>query len=120
MSLTALPITASDLTILQQGIGFTTNSTEATQEAQAINTSGSTETVFTYAARLIENNISLSQVAMAVTALMEGGAIAVGNTTTPNTLTLLSTQFLPAQVAVALAHGRVPWFGAIYPGQLQY
>jgi len=39
---------------------------------------------------------------------MEGVTIAVGNTTTPNTLTLLSTQFLPGQVAVALANGFNP------------
>ena len=48
------------------------------------------------------SNISLSQVAMADTAIMEGGTIAVGDTTTPNTLTFLSTEFLPAQVAKAL------------------
>ena len=45
---------------------------------------------------------------MAVSALMEGGTIAVGNTTTPNTLTFLSTRFLPEQVQVALANGFNP------------
>ena len=39
---------------------------------------------------------------------MEGGTIAVGNTTTPNTLTFLSTQFLPAQVATAIANNFNP------------
>ena len=39
---------------------------------------------------------------------MEGATIAVGDTTTPNTLTFLSTQFLPAQVATAIAHGFNP------------
>ena len=45
---------------------------------------------------------------MATSALMEGGTIPVGNTTTPNTLTLLSTQFLPGQVAFALANNFNP------------
>ena len=45
---------------------------------------------------------------MADTAIMEGGTIAVGNTTTPNTLTFLTTQFLPAQVANAVAHNLNP------------
>jgi hypothetical protein len=42
---------------------------------------------------------------MAVSAIAESGTIAVGNTTTPNTLTFLSTQFPPAQVAFAAANG---------------
>ncbi len=45
---------------------------------------------------------------MADTAIMEGGTIAVGDTATPNTLTFLSTKFLPAQVANAVAHGLNP------------
>ena len=53
MSLTALPVTVSDLTTLQSGIQFFTNTAEATTEAAAINAPGATETVFTYAARLI-------------------------------------------------------------------
>jgi len=109
MSLFALPVTVSDLTTLQSGIQFFTNTAEATAEVGSINAPGTTtDSVFIYASKLIQNNISLSQVAMAVSALMEGGTIAVGNTTTPNTLTLLSTQFLPGQVAVALANGFNP------------
>ena len=108
MSLTALPVTVSDLTQLQQGVEFFTNTSEATTEAAAINAPNATETVFTYAARLIQNNISVSQVAMADTAIIEGGTIPVGDTATPNTLTFLSTQFLPAQVANAVAHGLNP------------
>ena len=42
---------------------------------------------------------------MAVSAIAESGTIAVGDTATPNTLTFLSTQFLPAQVAFAAANG---------------
>ena len=63
---------------------------EATTEAATNDAPNATETVFTYAARLIQNNISLSQVVMADTAIMEGGTIPVGDTATPNTLTFLS------------------------------
>ena len=109
MSLTALPVSVSDLTTLQQGVEFFTNSNEATAQAAAINSPGTTtSSVFIYTAQLLQNNIGLSQVAMAVSAIGEGGTIAVGNTTTPNTLTFLSTQFLPAQVAVAIANGFNP------------
>ena len=105
MSLSALPVSISDLTTLQQGIQFFTNTAEATSESSAINTPGADQSVFVYAATLLNDNLSLSQVAMADTALIEGGTIAVGNTTTPNTLAFLSTQFLPAQVAVAASLG---------------
>src|SRR5258708_1428486 len=108
MSLFALPATVANLEQLQMGIEFFTNTAEATAEAAAINAAGTTESVFNYAARLINSNISLSQVAMADTAIMEGGTVAVGNTTTSNTLTFLSTQFLPSQVAVAIAHNFNP------------
>ena len=105
MSLTALPVSATDLTTLQAGVQFFTNTGQATSQAAAINALGSTQSVFTYAASLINSNISLSQVTMAVSAIAESGTIAVGDTTTPNTLTFLSTQFLPAQVAFAAANG---------------
>ena len=105
MSLTALPVSATDLTTLQAGVQFFTNTGQATSQAAAINAPGSTQSVFTYAASLINSNISLSQVTMAVSAIAESGTIAVGDTTTPNTLTFLSTQFLPAQVAFAAANG---------------
>jgi hypothetical protein len=59
MSLTALPVSVSDLTQLQQGVQFSTNTAEATAEAAAINAPGSTQSVFTYAAGLIQANISL-------------------------------------------------------------
>ena len=83
MSLTALPVTVSDLTQLQQGIEFFTNTAEATAQAATINAPGTTTaSVFIYATQLLANNLSLSQVAMADTAIMEGGTIAVGDTTT--------------------------------------
>jgi hypothetical protein len=108
MSLFALPVTVSDLTNLQQGIEFFTNTAEATAQAAVINTPGTSSSVFIYATQLLANNISLSQVAMADTAIMEGGTVAVGNTTTSNTLTFLSTQFLPNQVTVAIANNFNP------------
>src|ERR1700691_4978767 len=80
MSLTALPVSATDLTTLQAGVQFFTNTGQATSEAAAINAPGSTQSVFTYAASLITSNISLSQVTMAVSAIAESGTIAVGNT----------------------------------------
>lgn len=108
MSLTALPVTVSDLTTLQSGIQFFTNTAEANVEVPSINANQPNDSVFIYATKLLANNISLSQVAMAVSALMEGGTIAVGNATTSNTLTLLSTVFLPGQVAFALANNFNP------------
>ena len=105
-----MPVTVDDLTTLQNGIQFFTNVAEATSEAAEINANapGSTQSVFTYAATLLNDNISLSQVAMAVSAIAEGGTIAVGNSTTPNTVAFLSTEFLPDQVAYANAHGLNP------------
>src|SRR5215467_413341 len=108
MSLFTLPVTVSDLTTLQQGIQFFTNTAEATAQAAAINTPGTSSSVFIYATQLLANNISLSQVAMADTAIMEGGTVAVGDNATPNTLQFLSTQFLPNQVANAIAHNFNP------------
>ena len=103
MPLTALPVSVTDLTILQQGVQFFTNNNEAAAQVAAINLPGTTTaSVFIYTAQLLQNNIGLSQVAMAVSAIAEGGTILVGNTTTPNTLTFLSTQFLPAQFAIGV------------------
>ena len=102
------PVSVSALTTLQQGIQFFTDSAEAIAEAAAINATPTTESVFTYAAKLINSQISLAQVAMADSALMEGGTIGVGNTTTPNTLTFFSRVFLPAQVTNAIANGFSP------------
>jgi hypothetical protein len=115
MSLYDVPVSVDDLLMLQQGLQFFTNTAEASPaEVAAINTPGDTQSVLTYAASLLEANVSLSQVAMGVSAFAEEGTIAVGNSTTPNTLAFLSTQFLPGQVAYANAHGLNP---TIYAAQ---
>jgi hypothetical protein len=102
MSLYTLPVSVTDLTQLQQGIEFFTNTTEAATEAGLINAPTPSSTVFSYAAQLLANNISLSQVAMAVDSLMFGGVDSLDE------LAKLSTQFLPAQVAHAVASGFNP------------
>jgi hypothetical protein len=102
MSLFALPVSASDLTQLQLGIEFFTNAGEATTEAGQITNPPSTPTVYSYAVQLLANNISLSQVAMAVDSLM------FGVTDNITELTKLATQFLPPQVSNAVAHGYNP------------
>ena len=109
MSLTALPVSTTDIQNLETGIQFTLTGNAAT-EAAAINaaTPGG-PTVFSYGVQLLASNISLSQVAMADSALMEGVTVAAGTGTgTTNTLALFTTQFLPAQVQHALAFGFNP------------
>src|SRR5262245_46356443 len=83
MSLTALPVTSSDLTTLQQGLTFTTNAAQAAQFAAAINAPGSTTTVFTYAAQLLGplSSPSLSQIAMGNFAVMTGATDTVAHMT---------------------------------------
>jgi hypothetical protein len=100
MSLYTLPVSVSDLTQLQLGIEFFTNPAEATTEAGLI--ANPPNTVYSYAVQLLGNNISLSQVTMAVDSLM------FGTTENVTELTKLSTQFLPAQVANAVANGLNP------------
>ena len=68
----------------------------------AINAPGSSQTVFTYAAALLNTNLSFSQVAMATTALMFSA------TATTATLGNISTNFLPEQVSLANANGFNP------------
>src|SRR5262249_41059362 len=97
MSLYALPVTSSDLTSLQQGIGFSTNPTDAQTQATAItNAAGANPTVFSYAQSLLTKNISTSQVAMA------DFAYAIGKTDTVDHLNAISTTFLPPQVKFAM------------------
>jgi hypothetical protein len=91
MSLFALPVTVGDLTQLQTGIEFFTNTTEATTQAASIN--AGTQTVAGYAQQLIDNNIALSQVVAAVDSLM------FGVVDTQAEMTALTTGFLPAQLA---------------------
>jgi hypothetical protein len=102
MSLFALPVSVNDLTQLQQGIEFFTDTTEATAEAEQITDPPNTPTMYSYAQQLLANNISLSQVALAVDSLMFG---VTDNTTE---LTKLATQFLPTQAGNAAANGLNP------------
>ena len=101
MSLFDIPVTTGDLTTLQNGIQFFTDTDQANSEVASINAPGSIDSVFIYATKLLASNVGLSQVAMAGTALMEG-LVGIGDTKTPNTLTFLATQFLPAQLALGV------------------
>lgn len=97
MSLTSLPVSVDDLLQLQEGLQFFTDPAQAAAEAAKINAPGASESVFTYAVKLLNDNLSTAQVAMATTAIMEGsGVIPVGDTHTPNTLTSIALNFLPA------------------------
>ena len=100
MSLFALPVTVSDLTTLQQGITFSTDTAAATAEAAQINNGA--HTVYSYAVRLLNSQISGSQVAMAVDSLMFGVTDNVAE------LSKLTNQFLPAQAANAVKFGFNP------------
>ena len=102
INLFILPTTVSNLEAIQEGIEFYTDPNEATAAAAVINAGDPSYNVFTYAQQLLENNLSLSQVAMGVDSLM------FGQTDTIAELTNLSTQFLPAQVAYAQANGFNP------------
>jgi hypothetical protein len=102
MSLYYVPVSVGDLTQLQLGIEFFSNTIEAITEAALITNPPHTATVSSYANQLLANNISLSQLAMAVDSLMSG---VTDNVTE---LTKLSTQFLPPQVAAAVASGLNP------------
>jgi hypothetical protein len=71
MSLYALQVTSSDITVLQQGILFTTTSAaDINNQVSAINAPNATETVATYANQLLADVVDTSQMAMGVTALM--------------------------------------------------
>jgi hypothetical protein len=70
MSLYTPPVSVSDLIQLQLGFEFFPDTTEVTTEAGLINQQ--TATVESYAVQLLANNISFSQVAMAVDSLMFG------------------------------------------------
>ena len=103
MSLFALPVTAADIAQLEEGIQFfQTSAANQAAVAAGINAPGSTSTVFTYAASLLNANLSFSQVAMATTALM------LGATASTATLDNISTNFLPAQVQNAINNGFNP------------
>lgn len=96
MSLTALPVTQADILNLQQKVSCFQNSGEATTRANAIN--AGTQTVKSYACDLLFNNTPLAQVAMGVHSVMIA-------TPTVATFENITNNFLPGQVAVAIAHG---------------
>jgi hypothetical protein len=116
MSLFALPVSASDLTQLQLGIEFFTDTTEATTEAGQITNPPSTPTVYSYAVQLLATNpatmhadvkqISISQVAMAVDSLMFG----VTDNVTELAFLCKPTidGFLTSQTSTAVANGYEP------------
>jgi hypothetical protein len=110
MSLYVLPVSSSDLTLLQQGISFSTNPTEADNQAKAITAGGTT--VFSYAQTLLGQNRSTSQVAMA------DFAYALGKTDTVAHLDGIATGFLPPQVKFAvdnnLAGGPTVYAAQVY------
>src|SRR5262245_18654518 len=83
MSLTALPVTSSDITTLQQGLTFTTNAAQAQSAATAINAPGSATSVFTTAATLLGplSSPSLSQILMGNFAVMTGATDTVAHMT---------------------------------------
>jgi hypothetical protein len=75
MSLFQLTVTTTDISQLQQGILFTTtNAADVNNQVSAINATGATETVASYANQLLASVLSTSQVAMGVTGLMTGQA----------------------------------------------
>jgi hypothetical protein len=102
MSLFALPVTVADLTQLQQGEEFFTNTAEATAQAALINASTPGVTVFSYSNQIILNNQALSQVVMAVDSLMFGQVDTIAE------MTKLATQFLPPQLSFAVTNGFRP------------
>lgn len=99
MSLTALPVTQAEMLTLQQKVSVFQNSSEATARANSIN--GGSLTVKDYACELLGNNTSLAQVAMAVRSLMI-------STPPISEFENVVNNFLPGQVAVAVANGYNP------------
>ena len=84
-------VSVGDLTPLQQGIDFFTDTVGATTEAALIN--AGTQTIAEYVNQLIVNNQALSQVMMAVDSLMFGAV------DTQAEMTSLTTGFIPGQLA---------------------
>ena len=97
MSLTATPVTATDLQNLQKGILRHTNPTEAAAEAALIN-AGAT-TVAAYETSLMAQAQAFTVDAEAVLEVF------TGQTGTSAELDNLVNNFLPAQNAYAIAHG---------------
>src|SRR5262245_4998203 len=79
MSLTALPVSQSDLTALQAGVAVFTDPAAATTQMNNINTNtppGSS--VFSYATTLFQGQVGGTQIAMAVDSLVQGGVPTAG------------------------------------------
>ena len=103
MSLFTLPVTAADIAQTEEGIQFFQGSAaNQAAVAAAINAPGSTQTVFTYAASLLNSNLAFSQVAMGLFPFM------TGVTDTTAHIGVITTQFLPAQVTFAASKGFNP------------
>jgi hypothetical protein len=107
MSLTATPVSMTDILNLQAGIEGFTNAAEATAEVAVIN--AGTDTVAAYATRLEAANTANSEAVMATVSLMEGGTPTAGKllspTSTANEFQHLIVDYLPAQQAFAVANG---------------
>ena len=106
MSLTATPVSMTDILNLQAGIEGFTNAAEATAEVTAIN--AGTETVNAYALRLESANTANSEAVMATVSLMQGGTPTAGKLLTPgspaNEFQHLIVDYLPTQQAFAVAN----------------
>src|SRR5262249_48458875 len=106
MSLTATPVSMTDILNLQAGIEGFTNAAEATAEVAAIN--AGKDTVAAYALRLETGNTAFSEAVMATVSLMEGGVPTAGKllspTSTANEFQHLIVDYLPSQAAFATAN----------------
>jgi hypothetical protein len=83
MSLTATPVSQSDLTQLQAGIQASTDANAAASVAQQITNGTPGVSVFSYATQLFNSQTAGTQIAMGVDALIEGGVPTAGALVTP-------------------------------------
>jgi hypothetical protein len=110
-SLLALPVTATDLTVLQQGVQASTNPAEATTVATQIDNVPAVggQTVFSYATQLLNANAAFTVDIMATDSLMQGGTPTAGPLLMPtspaNELQNLAVSYLPNQAKFAQTLG---------------
>ena len=110
-SLLALPVTATDLMMLQAGVQASTNPAEATTVATQIDAVPATggQTVFSYANTLLKNNAAFTVDIMATDSLMQGGTPTAGPLLSPtspaNELQNLAVSYLPNQAKFAQTLG---------------
>jgi hypothetical protein len=83
MSLTATPVSQSDLTQLQAGVQAFTDATAAGSVAQQITNGTPGVSVFSYATQLFNAQTAGTQIAMGVDALIQGGVPTAGALVTP-------------------------------------